>query len=196
VLHSGTARRYVFHATRDDAEFTLEIPVTPETSDDVELFHSVLVGYATDLRDDSVPPAPAPGVVQNGISLVVGQSVPPEDDLRGRFVLVNEDNGEIVSMLDRSVKVHEDPSLGERGHEGDPVVVELPEGAGISDDIEVCVRTIPPEDRDWMMKGCLRQARSLLFFLDPIQKTHLIELLGATTLAVLFPTPPLYSRAR
>jgi hypothetical protein len=86
---------------RDDAEFTLELPVTPETADDVELFHSALVGYATVLHD-GVPPTPAPGVVQNGVGLVVGEAAP--DDLRGRFVLVNEVNGEIVGALDRSVR--------------------------------------------------------------------------------------------
>ena len=57
------------------------------------------------------------------------------------------------------VRVHEDPSLGERGHSDDPVVVELPEGeggGGVLDelrDIEVIVRAIPPEERDWMLKG-------------------------------------------
>jgi spartin len=155
VQSSGAARRYVFHATQDDAEFTLEIPVTPETSDDVELFHSVLVGYVTDLRDGVPPTAPAPGVAQNGVGLVVGEAVQTGDDLRGRFVLVNEDNGEVVGALGRSVRVYEDPSLGKRGHEGDPVVVELPEGASTLDDVEVLVRTVPPEDRDWMMKGAV-----------------------------------------
>ena len=82
-----------------------------------------------------------------------------EEDFRGRFVLVDEDSGEIIGALDRSVRVHEDPSLGERGHEDDLVVVELPEGEGGGGaldelrDIEVIVRAIPPEERDWMLKG-------------------------------------------
>ncbi|KAH9977339.1 hypothetical protein BGW80DRAFT_1456637 [Lactifluus volemus] len=136
VQSSGAARRYVFHATQDDAEFTLEIPVTPETSDDVELFHSVLVEYVTNLRDGVPPVAPTPGVAQNGVGLVVGEAVQTGDDLRGRFVLVNEDNGEIVDALGRSVRVYEDPSLGR----------------GVT---KVLVRTVPPEDRDWMMKGAV-----------------------------------------
>jgi len=36
---------------------------------------------------------------------------------------------EIIGTLDNSVRVNEDPSLAERGHERDPVIVELPEGA-------------------------------------------------------------------
>jgi spartin len=151
VSTSATAsHRYVFHATRDDAEFSVEFPATGETADDVELFHSVLVGYAADVQD------------QDGAEAAAGGAGPSrtdeKDDLRGRFVLVNEDNGEIVGALDRSVRVYEDPSLGERGHEDDPVVVELPEGGDAFDelrDVEVIVRTIPPEDRDWILKGAI-----------------------------------------
>ena len=146
--------RYVFHATRDDSEFTLEFPATRETADDVELFHSVLVGYAADVHGGTEGSA----VAGAGARAVDGGDE-GEEDLRGRFVLVNEDSGEIVGALDRSVRVREDPSLAERGHEDDPVVVELPEGEGGGGaldelrDIEVIVRAIPPEERDWMLKG-------------------------------------------
>ena len=84
------------------------------------------------------------------------------DHFHGRFVLVNEDSsGEIIGALDRSVRVHEDPSLEEMGLEDDPVVVELPEGGGggrVLDelrDVESLVRAIPPEERDWMLKGAV-----------------------------------------
>ncbi len=162
-------RRYVFHATRDDAEFSVELPVTPETADDVELFHSVLVGYATDVHSDG--PADAQ-LRQSANPEEAGSGGEEEEDLRGRFVLMNEDNGEIVGALDSSVRVHEDPSLGERGHEEDPVVVELPEGASALNelrDIEVLVRTVPPEDRDWMLKGAVFVRHVLLSFpLSPL----------------------------
>jgi spartin len=158
----GSARRrYVFHATRDDTEFTVELPLPPveqPNADDIELFHSVLVGYVTDLRVDGElqlqlqsSPAPPARVVE-GVAAA-------EEDLRGRFVLMNEGDGEIVGTLDGSVRVREDPSLVEKGHERDPVVVELPDGADTLDDglldEEVLVRTIPPEDRDWMLKGAV-----------------------------------------
>jgi spartin len=51
--------------------------------------------------------------------------------------------------------VHEDPVLYEKGHESDPVVVELPEGVDELSETEVMIRTIPPEDRGWMMKGAM-----------------------------------------
>jgi hypothetical protein len=56
-------------------------------------------------------------------------------------------------VLDRLVRVYKDLLLGERGYEGDPVVVELPEGTGTFDDVEVLMCTIPPEDQDWIIKG-------------------------------------------
>lgn len=147
VLPSG-ARRYVFHATRDDSEFTLTLP---EATEDVELFHSVLVGYSSDLRGGgdaaALFPAAGPHYPQR------------EENLRGRFILVNEDNGEVIGELDESIRAREDPSLGETetGHENDPVVVELPEDDTLDGlrNVEVLVRTVPPEDRDWMMRSAL-----------------------------------------
>jgi hypothetical protein len=49
--------------------------------------------------------------------------------------------------------VHEDRSLAENGHERDPVVVELPEGADtvdglLDEDVLVLMCTIHPKDRD------------------------------------------------
>lgn len=163
VLPSSGARRYVFHATRDDAEFALTLPAPPEAAEDVELFHSVLAGYATDLRGGGggeavLRPAP-PGAhypqPRQHVGVPAASWGPEGEDLRGRFVLVNGDDGEIIGALDGSVRVREDPSLGETGHENDPVVVELPEDVGGFRDAEVLVRTVPPEDRDWMMRSAI-----------------------------------------
>ncbi|KAH9038927.1 hypothetical protein EDB85DRAFT_2072605 [Lactarius pseudohatsudake] len=177
VLPSG-ARRYVFHATRDDAEFALALPAPPEAAEDVELFHSVLAGYATDLHGD--------GAHRVG------------EDLRGRFVLVNEDGGEIVGTLDGSIRVREDPSLGQTGHENDPVVVELPDD--VDDTLEglrnaeVLVRTVPREDRDWMMRSALfarhvqvrhqPPSRTLLLLQSPTTRSHLTRIYAVSGGAV------------
>ena len=162
----GLARqRYVFHATRDDTEFTVELPENDNNSaENIELFRSVLIGYVTDVRvngeqlqlqsalpPSSAPPPPPP----SGPAPLAGTVVGSDEDLRGRFVLMNEDDGEIVGTLDRSVRVFEDPSLEESGREKDTLVVEVPEGADLQDGLleeEVLVSTIPPEDRDWMLK--------------------------------------------
>jgi len=123
-------RRYLFHATRDDAEFTVELP-DQSADENVELFHSVLVGYVADLRVQGGPlqsaAAPPTRVVEEDAA------AEPEGDLRGRFVLMNEGDGQIVGTLDSSVRVNEDLSLAERGHEGALVVVKLPKGTDNDD---------------------------------------------------------------
>ena len=146
---SVSRRRYVFQATRDDSEFTVELPENNNAADDIELFHSVLVGYLTDVLVNGERLQPAPRVVEPVADAGA------DEDLRGRFVLMNEDDGEIVGTLDRSVRVFEDPSLQEKGHEKDTLVVELPEGVDMHEGVleeEVLVGTIPPEDRDWVVK--------------------------------------------
>jgi len=153
-------RRYAFQATRDDIEFTVELfENNKNVADDIELFHSVLVGYVTDVRVNGEQllqpaPPPPPAAAARGVA---GAGMGADEDLRGRFVLMNEDDGEIVGTLDRSVRVFEDPSLEERGREKDTLVVEVPEGLDLDThegllEEEVLVSTIPPEDRDWMVK--------------------------------------------
>lgn len=173
----GVARqRYVFHATRDDTEFTAELP--ENAGDDIELFRSVLVGYITDVRvngeqlqlqQQSALPPPAPAALAGPAPVAgAGTIVGADEDLRGRFVLMNEDDGEIVGTLDRSVRVVEDPSLEESGREKDTLVVEVPEGADIHDGLleeEVLVSTIPPEERDWMLKTAVFVRYVIIIFL-------------------------------
>jgi spartin len=160
-------RRYVFQATRDDTELTVELPENNDNAaDDIELFHSVLVGYVTDVRvngerlqlQPSALPPPSARVVEAAAPVAGAGAGAADEDLRGRFVLMDEDDGEIVGTLDRSVRVYEDPSIGERGREQDTLVVEVPEGADTQDGLleeEVLVSTIPPEERDWMVKSAV-----------------------------------------
>lgn len=183
ALPSG-ARRYIFHGTRDDPEFTLALP---EATEDVELFHSVLAGYSSDFHGvgDAAVLFPAAGP----------QYPQREENLRGRFILVNEDNGEIIGELDESVRAREDPSLGETGtgHENDPVVVEIPEDDTLDGlrNVEVLVRTVPPEDRDWMMKSALF-ARYVFLSLPHFARCSSMHQRPAMS----FLAPPLFSQAR
>jgi spartin len=169
-----SGQRFAFHATRDDTEFTVDLPENDtNAADDVELFRSVLVGYVTDVRVNGEQLQPQSSTTTTTTTTTTSAAVPPpsaravevgdaaapgagaDEDLRGRFVFMNEDDGEIVGTLDRSVRVFEDPSLEERGREKDTLVVEVPEGADIHDGMleeEVLVSTIPPEERDWMLK--------------------------------------------
>ena len=145
-------QRYVFCAAWDDAESTVELPDQNVDDDDDELLRVVLVGYVADLHVQSEPlqSAPTP-LARMDEEEEVGAG--PEEDL-------NENDGEVVGTLDSSAGVNENLSLAERGHEKDPVFVELPEGADTLEElsgVEVLrvVRTIPPEERDWMLKGAV-----------------------------------------
>ncbi|KAG5219422.1 Senescence domain-containing protein [Salix suchowensis] len=99
---NGT-RTYTFHRTDFD-NTQLVISITPPEKDqafleDLETFEGILAQYA-DFR---------------------GQPWGPE----GHLILVNEDNGEVVGEFDRQFAVKEDPQLQEKGHENDPVYIEV-----------------------------------------------------------------------
>jgi spartin len=182
-------RRYVFHATRDDTELTVDLPENNNNAtDDIELFNSVLVGYITDARvNGQQQPLPPPSArVVEAAAPVAGAGAgagagATDEDLRGRFVLMDEDDGEIVGTLDRSVRVFEDPSIEERGREEDTLVVEVPEGADVQDGLleeEVLVSTIPPEERDWMVKTAVFVR--YVFSLSPLPLIIAFEALSLT----------------
>ncbi|KAJ7603494.1 hypothetical protein FB45DRAFT_960379 [Roridomyces roridus] len=146
------ARTYVFMPTEvdpDELVLTVALPSVPDLHflDDVEVFDSILAQY-TDLQGVLAPPNPQEEPMNINHKA-------DSKELRGHLVLVNQDNGEVVGEFDRKFTVQEDPALGAKGHEGDPVVIELNE----SDDnydanaLQLFARAIPPEQQDWITKG-------------------------------------------
>ena len=74
------------------------------------------------------------------------------EELRGRLMLVNEDDGEVVGELDQSFDVDEDRNLaGEDRNK--PVMLDFGEVVdGYSPSVKV--RTVPQDELDdWMLKG-------------------------------------------
>lgn len=160
-------QRYVFQGSQAEGEIVLILPSAGEkgsrVTEDLEIFQSILAEYG-----DYRGPVSEHTLLMDVKSPDVRDTVPAiggavtshhrDENLRGRFVLVNEDNNQIISALDNHIRVQEDPSLREKGHENDPVVVELPEGVDNIEqlsEIEVLVRTVPPEERDWLLKGAI-----------------------------------------
>jgi spartin len=82
---------------------------------------------------------------------VIGGTGP--SDFKGRLVLMDEDDGEVVATLDEAVPIKEDKSLAAVGHEKEPVVINLPgeedEKAGRR---EAYAHPASPEEQDMMMK--------------------------------------------
>ncbi|KAF7799692.1 hypothetical protein EIP86_010934 [Pleurotus ostreatoroseus] len=150
---------------------------------DVETFDSLLAQYAklswsygdpADLpKLKAPPPLPprsrhgSPPQIHPNIMANVEEARPVADpSLRGRLVLMDDANGEVVGELPQSLNVTEDPALA--GKSNAPVVLELDpdtydactgarelgaEGEELSEIREVFARAIPPEEQDWLLKG-------------------------------------------
>ncbi|KAJ7118870.1 hypothetical protein C8R44DRAFT_878405 [Mycena epipterygia] len=147
------SRKYTFVASEADPVelvLTVHLPNIPDSHflEDIEIFESILSQYA-DLQGAFAQETP-------DVSRNVYDKADSEE-LRGHLVLVNQDNGEVVGEFDRKFAVQEDPALGKKGHEGDPVVIEIVEPrAGEDHDanaMEIFARAIPPENQDWITKG-------------------------------------------
>ncbi|KAF9265834.1 hypothetical protein L218DRAFT_120707 [Marasmius fiardii PR-910] len=147
-----TEREYVFYGTEaDPLVFTLVLAESLYSIgplvEDLETFESVLSQYVNfTTRRAETPPTP-PNAQTSSVK---------NEELRGRLLLRDEDSGEIVGELDRKVMVKEDPSMYQRGHENDPVVIEIPEDASLTDHetaIEVFARSVPLDQHDWITKS-------------------------------------------
>jgi spartin len=196
LISQSGKRTYAFDpgdARKRDAEkgdSTVHLIVPPPTEDashiaqDIETLDHLLTQYA-DLSwaHESLAPVPPPLPARTGSPSVqvthlehesnirdnVEHAKPVEDpDLRGRLVLMDESNGDIVGELPSQMDIREDSTVPNDAGASDPVVLEMqpamydactgakPVGA-IGDDLleaqEVIVRAVPPEEQDWLMKS-------------------------------------------
>ena len=115
--------------------------------------------------------SPSPSGPHKNIGNNVGQARPIDDpSLRGRLVLMDEANGEVVGELPQSLNITEDPAMGAGmggGRSTAPVVLEMdPEmydactgvraltpGDDLLETRDVFARAVPPEEQDWYMKS-------------------------------------------
>jgi len=155
------SRTYTFRGNdADPAELVLTVspPVNtdPHFLEDLNTFEGILAQYADfrSLPSEGVIASPTAASVRGS---VIGSGFPGgQGDLRGHLVLINEDSGEVVGEFDNQFKIKEDPKLNEKGHENDPVILEIPEESGRNQDanaMEMFVRAVPPEDQDWITKS-------------------------------------------
>lgn len=124
---------------------TLQVQV-PSTDDpvlleDLESFNGILSQYADVYESSSTHPAP----------LKVGATSHLIDDesLRGHLVLVNEETGAVVGEFDQPFSVREDPKLGLKGHESDPVVIEVNRDGPL----ELFAMAVPEDQQDWITRS-------------------------------------------
>ncbi|ORY32806.1 senescence-associated protein-domain-containing protein [Naematelia encephala] len=88
---------------------------------------------------------------------------PLPEDMRGRLMLVNKDNGEVVGELDHTFDLEEHKSLAQ-DPKSRPVLLDFGDVVdGYSPTIKV--RTIPEDELDdWMLRGAHEISRGILSF--------------------------------
>ncbi|KAG9017089.1 hypothetical protein FRB90_001819 [Tulasnella sp. 427] len=147
IYHSRQRGTYTFKAPEGQFMVTLQPAANLADSEDLETFEVLLQQYG---------------------SL---QEVDPSDskrddtkDMKGRLVLVDEDDGEIVGTLGEQFTIREDPGVSQ----GDktPVVIEMPEEG----DKEIRVHAMDPEEQDFILRSAQFISRGIVFATDMLGK--------------------------
>jgi len=170
IIHNRSINTYTLPLTGPgailgDATLTITLP-TPSSAgsqEDYETLEVIFAQYAV-LQSISPPSGPPP--------TIAGGAPPPleqDGDLKGKLVLVDDENGQIVGELSDNVQVHEDEAMRfpPKGHEKDPVLVELKdekEGGRTG----AFVHPVTVDESDFLMRtaGLVRSVRSCLHLLD------------------------------
>ncbi|KAF8602793.1 hypothetical protein BDV93DRAFT_474193 [Ceratobasidium sp. AG-I] len=122
---------------------TVPAPMTTAASEDLESLEVLLSQY---------------GVLQE-----TGPGAPTQagGDKKGHLVLVDEDNGAMLGTLGEQFQIREAPGLVSKGHEKDPVVIEIPEQGD-----QVFVHNIAPDEQDWLLRSAGYISRGILYATD------------------------------
>ncbi|WVQ80814.1 hypothetical protein IAT38_002921 [Cryptococcus sp. DSM 104549] len=137
--------------------FTLPKPTSAAAAEDLQSFETLIRQYGCLAEDATALSGVAmPSQAGGGPSSVnyLGSSPPPApEELRGRLVLVNEDNGEIIGEMDQRLDVEEDGKIA-GGAKNQPVMLDFEQLREGQDALRVKVKTVPAEELDdWMLRG-------------------------------------------
>jgi spartin len=128
IIHNRSANTYTLPLTGPgaiygDATLTVVLPTQPNPTlqEDYETLEVIFAQYA--VLQTITPPSGPPPTSAAGTPLPLDH----DGDLKGRLILVDDENGQVIGELSENVQVHEDEAMKfpPRGHEKDPVVVEL-----------------------------------------------------------------------
>ncbi|QRV86865.1 Senescence domain-containing protein [Ceratobasidium sp. AG-Ba] len=150
TIHYTRAQHQFAIPAEDGGVVTLTVPqpMTAAAVEDLESLEVLLSQY---------------GIIQEtGASSAASKGT---GDTKGRLVLVDEDNGAMLGTLGDQFQIREDPNLVSRGHEKDPVVIEIPERGE-----QVFVHNIAPDEQDWMLRSAGYISRGILYATDMATK--------------------------
>ncbi|KIO28151.1 hypothetical protein M407DRAFT_243121 [Tulasnella calospora MUT 4182] len=147
IYHSRQRGTYTFRAPEGQFMVTLQPAANIADTEDLETFEVLLQQYGS-LRE-----------------------VDPSDskrddtkDVKGRLVLVDEDDGEVVGTLGEQFTIREDPGVAQGGKA--PVVIEMPEDG----QTEIRVHAMDPEEQDFILRSAQFISRGIVFATDMLGK--------------------------
>jgi spartin len=158
TIHSSVQRDtqvYTFHATEQEGQFEISVtsPHNEDSAQDLETFDHILTQYAHFTSHQSIVGFDADAKIDRAPSPI--PTANDYEDLRGKLVLINESDGQVVGELDNQFNIREDPALTHGLGPHDNVVLELPPdyeiGAphtGGSRAREAFVHAVPSAERD------------------------------------------------
>jgi spartin len=131
ITHARNQHQFTIPA-EDGGVVTLTVPapMTDSAVEDLESLEVLLSQYGV-LQETGIGASPGKG-----------------GDTKGRLVLVDEDNGAMLGTLGEQFQIREDPGLVSKGHEKDPVVIDIPEQGE-----QVFVHNIAPDEQDWLLRS-------------------------------------------
>jgi hypothetical protein len=134
------------HVPQASLQVTLPLPPSAADMEDLDSFEVLLRQYGSLRPDDTAL------TNVSAVPLGTKDSAPLPEEMRGRLVLVNQDNGEVVGQLDESIDVETDGKVAMDGKDK-PVVLDFGnEIAGYAPKVKV--QTVPEDELDdWMLKS-------------------------------------------
>ncbi|WWC62042.1 uncharacterized protein I303_104630 [Kwoniella dejecticola CBS 10117] len=152
--------------------FTLPLPSSQADLEDLDSLEVLLKQYGclgkdlSALEGVTVAPQQHPSSYEYASTSRAGgqeEALAPEG-LRGRIVLINEDNGEVVGELDQTFDVEEDRKLMNED-KNKPVMLDFGHLREGQEALRVKVKSVPEEDLDdWLLRGAHKVSQGLLSF--------------------------------
>nr|ODN88199.1 hypothetical protein L203_02806 [Cryptococcus depauperatus CBS 7841] len=139
--------------------FTIPHPKASSDIENLELFESWLQQYGSlHIGDTTVTNLTITQPPDNSSVMIA-----PEE-LRGKLVLVNEENGEIIGEMDQRLSIEEDKRIvNEEKYK--PVVLDFEQLREGQEALRAKVKTIPEAElKDWLLKGANSISRGILSF--------------------------------
>lgn len=125
---------------------TLPLPSSAADMEDLDSFEVLLRQYGSIRSDETA--------LTNVTAIPMGMkdTAPLPEEMRGKLVLVNQDNGEVVGQLDSELDVEADKGVAS-DNKNKPVILDFGnEIAGYAPKVKV--QTVPEDELDdWMLKS-------------------------------------------